>query len=195
MLGWPGIGRAGDPLAFDPARYHRLECSTPPAWLRGFPAAQQKGKTGFRFFPTTTSKKCDSRMPRCAPHSHEIHSRAMEAPQPTKPSARLLDPDTGEPYVSARGRKWGAVDIIDGDMRAHIWAAYASAGGAEYLRALAVSDVPSDRGIFGGLLGKLVPTEIKGNLAGNFTLELVNYAQQQPQPLTIDMPAHSPLLD
>jgi hypothetical protein len=38
-----------------------------------------------------------------------------------------------------------------------------------------------------------VPTEIKGSMAGNFTLELVNYAQQAP--LTIDMAASSPLLE
>jgi hypothetical protein len=116
-------------------------------------------------------------------------------PPPAKLSQVLLDPETGEPYVSARGRKWGSVDLVDGDMRAHIHAAYASAGGPEYLRALAVSSTPSDRTAFMGLLGKLVPTEIKGSLAGNFTLELVNYAQQVPQPLTIDMPAHSPLLE
>ena len=130
----------------------------------------------------------------------------MDAPAPPKPSQVLLDPETGEPYVSARGRKWGTVDLVDGDMRAHIHAAYASAGGPEYLRALAVSNTPSDRTAFMSLLGKLVPTEIKGSLAGNFTLELVNYAQQQAQPMTIDMPepaqvpaprqhAHSPLLE
>jgi len=115
-------------------------------------------------------------------------------PPPTKPSPVLRDPDTGEPYVSARGRKWGAVDLVDGDMRTHIRAAYDSAGGVEYLRALAVSDVPSDRNGFLALLGKLVPTEIKGSVAGNFTLELVNYAQQN-QALTIDMVASSPLLE
>jgi hypothetical protein len=117
----------------------------------------------------------------------------MDAPAPPKPSQVLLDPETGEPYVSSRGRKWGNVDLVDGDMRAHIHAAYASAGGPEYLRALAVSSTPSDRTAFMGLLGKLVPTEIKGSLAGNFTLELVNYAQQVP--LTIDMAASSPLLE
>jgi hypothetical protein len=120
---------------------------------------------------------------------------SFDPPSPAKSSQVLLDPETGEPYVSARGRKWGSVDLVDGDMRAHIHAAYASAGGPEYLRALAVSSTPSDRTAFMGLLGKLVPTEIKGSLAGNFTLELVNYAQQVPQPLTIDMPAHSPLLE
>jgi hypothetical protein len=121
----------------------------------------------------------------------------MDAPAPSKqpkPAPVLLDPDTGEPYVSSRGGRWGRVDLVDGDMRAHIMAAYQSAGGVEYLRALAVSDVPSDRTCFMGLLGKLVPTEIKGSLAGNFTLELVNYATQQPQ-MIIDMPMHSPLLD
>jgi hypothetical protein len=129
----------------------------------------------------------------------------MDAPAP-KPTAVLLDPETGEPYVSARGRKWGAVDLVDGDMRAHIHAAYTSAGGPEYLRALAVSNTPSDRTAFMALLGKLVPTEIKGSMVGNFTLELVNYAQQQAQQLTIDMPepaqvqaprqhTHSPLLE
>ncbi len=123
----------------------------------------------------------------------------MDAPAPTKqpkPAPVLLDPDTGESYVSARGRKWSAIDLVDGDMRAHIMAAYQSAGGVEYLRALAVSDVPSDRTGFLGLLGKLVPTEIKGSLAGGFTLELVNYAVSQAQvPLTIDMPQTSPLLE
>jgi hypothetical protein len=81
-------------------------------------------------------------------------------------------------------------------MRAQIQAAYASAGGVEYLRALAVSHTPSDRTAFMGLLGKLVPTEIKGSMSGNFTLELVNYAQPPaPVPLTIDMVASSPLLE
>jgi hypothetical protein len=115
-------------------------------------------------------------------------------PPPAKPSQVLLDPETGEPYVSARGRKWGAVDLIDGDMRAHIHAAYASAGGPEYLRALAVSNTPSDRTAFMSLLGKLVPTEIKGSMSGNFTLELVNYAQQAPMQV-VDMVASSPLLE
>jgi hypothetical protein len=123
----------------------------------------------------------------------------MDTPAPTKPprpAPVLLDPETGEPYRDARGRAWGQIDLVDGDMRAHIMAAYRSAGGAEYLRALAVSDVPSDRTGFIGLLGKLVPTEIKGSLAGGFTLELVNYAVQQAQvPLTIDMAETSPLLE
>lgn len=102
------------------------------------------------------------------------------APSPARPSSVLLDPETGAPYTSRRGRPWGSIDLVDGDMRAHIHAAYLHAGGPAYLHAMAVSDTPSDRTAYMGLLGKLVPTEIKGSLNGNFTVELVNYAQQKP---------------
>jgi hypothetical protein len=105
----------------------------------------------------------------------------------------LLDPDTGEPYVSARGRKWGSIDLVDGDVRAQINAALVSVGGAEYFRALAVSDVPSDRTCFVNLVAKTMPTEVKGSLGGNFVLELVNYATKA-QAEVIEM-ASSPLLE
>lgn len=104
-----------------------------------------------------------------------------------------MDPDTGEPYVSARGRKWGSIDLVDGDVRAQITAALKSVGGAEYFRALAVSDVPSDRTCFVNLVGRTMPTEIKGNLAGGFTLELVSYAPAKPAEV-IEMET-SPLLE
>jgi hypothetical protein len=121
------------------------------------------------------------------------------APVTQLKETRLLDPDTGEPYVSRRGRPAGAGDIVNSDLRALVHTALHHAGGAEYLYALAHSEVPSDRTAFVGLVSRCMPTEIKGSVQGNFTLEVVNYAQQAQALLdaqrTIDAaPIDNPLL-
>jgi hypothetical protein len=73
-------------------------------------------------------------------------------------------------------------------------------GGPDYFRALALSEVPSDRTAFVGLVSKSMPTEVKGEVGGNFVLEIVNYAalqhaQAADAARTIEMPARSALLD
>jgi hypothetical protein len=112
---------------------------------------------------------------------------------------RLLDPDTGEPYVGKGGRPYGATDIINSDIRKMLTTSLQMLGGADYFAALGVSEVPSDRSAYTSLIGRCIPTEIKGELQGNYVLEIVNYAALQQREAdearTIDMPAQHPLLD
>ena len=71
------------------------------------------------------------------------------------------------PPNAGKGRRKGSLNKVSGEIRAMIVQALESAGGMDYLAAQAQANPAA----FMSLLGKLVPSELRAELAGSLTVE------------------------
>jgi len=80
----------------------------------------------------------------------------------------------GKPKIEGSGRKKGTLNKITCNMRDSMYEAFDKAGGVEYLVDLAESDPKT----FAGLIGKLIPSEIKSEIVDLTPLNLSNLSDK-----------------
>lgn len=80
---------------------------------------------------------------------------------------KLKNSEKRKPPAAGKGRPRGAKNKISGSIKEMILQALESAGGMDYLAAQAQANPAA----FMSLLGKLVPSELRAELAGSLTVE------------------------